>query len=118
MPDALAGDIAGQLVQVQRDFKPLLARHLAVHLNLKVPRSFRIHTVNLSRITQSSKRKKALDLVHPKITGKESPHQTGLGEKSLHRMLNRNGNPTARNLGVISKSIAENPGIESCVKFA
>jgi hypothetical protein len=32
--------------------------------------------------------------------------QADLGEKSLHRMLNRNGNPTARNLGVIVRSIA------------
>ena len=47
------------------------------------------------------------DLVHAKITFKELAHQTGLGEKTLHRMLNRNGNPTARNLGVIVRSIAE-----------
>ena len=39
------------------------------------------------------------DLVHAEITFKELARQTGLGEKTLHRMLNRNGNPTARNLG-------------------
>ncbi len=35
-----------------------------------------------------------------------------LGEKALHRMLNRNGNPTARNLGVIVWSIAEDLGVK------
>jgi hypothetical protein len=44
-------------------------------------------------------------LVHAEITFKELARQTGLGEKTLHRMLNRRGNPTARNLGVIVKSI-------------
>jgi DNA-binding phage protein len=52
------------------------------------------------------------DLVHAQITFKELARQTGLGEKSLHRMLNRNGNPTARNLGVIVKRIAEDLGIK------
>jgi hypothetical protein len=44
--------------------------------------------------------------------------QTGLGEKSLHRMLNRNGNPTARNLGVIVRSIADDLGIKPRVEAA
>jgi DNA-binding phage protein len=52
------------------------------------------------------------DLVHAEITFKELARQTGLGEKTLHRMLNRKGNPTARNLGVIVKSIAEDLGIQ------
>ena len=52
------------------------------------------------------------DLVHAKITFKELARQTGLGEKSLHRMLHRNGNPTARNLGVIVKRIADDLGID------
>ncbi len=50
------------------------------------------------------------DLVNAEISFKELARQTGLGEKSLHRMLNRNGNPTARNLSVIIKSIAEDTG--------
>ena len=58
------------------------------------------------------------DLVNAEISFKELARQTGLGEKSLHRMLNRNGNPTARNLGVIVKSIAEDLGIKPRVKFA
>jgi hypothetical protein len=33
-------------------------------------------------------------------------------------MLNRNGNPTARNLGAIFKSIAEDLGIKPRVEFA
>ncbi len=52
------------------------------------------------------------DLVHAEITFKELARQTGLGEKTLHRMLNRNGNPTARNWGMIVKSIAEDLGIK------
>jgi DNA-binding phage protein len=58
------------------------------------------------------------DLVHAEITFKELARQTGLGEKTLHRMLNRNGNPTARNLGMIVKSIAEDLGIKPRVEFA
>ena len=58
------------------------------------------------------------DLVNAEISFKELARQTGLGEKSLHRMLNRNGNPTARNLGVIVKSIAEDLGIKPRVEFA
>ena len=57
------------------------------------------------------------DLVHAQISFKELARQTGLGEKSLHRMLNRNGNPTARNLGVIVKSIAEDLGIKPRVEL-
>jgi DNA-binding phage protein len=58
------------------------------------------------------------DLVHGEITFKELARQTGLGQKTLHRMLNRNGNPTARNLGRIVKSIAEDLGIRPRVKVA
>ncbi|MGA2557050.1 MAG: transcriptional regulator [Verrucomicrobiota bacterium] len=58
------------------------------------------------------------DLVHAQITFKELARQTGLGEKSLHRMLHRKGNPTARNLGVIVKSIAEDLGIKPRVAVA
>jgi DNA-binding phage protein len=58
------------------------------------------------------------DLVHAEISFKELSRRTGLGEKSLHRMLNRNGNPTARNLGLIVKSIAEDLGIKPRVQFA
>ena len=58
------------------------------------------------------------DLVHAEITFKELARQTGLGEKTLHRMLNRNGNPTARNLGMIVKRIAEDLGIKPRVEVA
>ncbi len=57
------------------------------------------------------------DLVNADISFKELARQTGLGEKSLHRMLSRNGNPTARNLGVIIKSIAEDLGIKPRVEL-
>ena len=52
------------------------------------------------------------DLVHAEITFKELARQTGLGEKTLHRMLHRRGNPTARNFGVIVKCIADDLGIK------
>jgi DNA-binding phage protein len=58
------------------------------------------------------------DLVNAQISFKELARQTGLGEKSLHRMLNRNGNPTARNLGMIVRSIAEDLGIRPRVEVA
>jgi DNA-binding phage protein len=58
------------------------------------------------------------DLVNAQISFKELARQTGLGEKSLHRMLGRNGNPTARNLGVIVRSIAEDLHIKPRVELA
>src|SRR5712691_4037093 len=58
------------------------------------------------------------DLVHAEITFKELARQTGLAEKTLHRMLHRQGNPTARNLGLIIKSIAEDLGIKPRVAVA
>ena len=58
------------------------------------------------------------DLVNAEITFKELARQTGLGEKSLHRMLNRNGNPTARNLGAILRSIAQDLKIKPHVEVA
>ncbi len=58
------------------------------------------------------------DLVHAEITFKELARQTGLGEKTLHRMLGRNGNPTARNLGLIVSSIAADLGVEPRVGVA
>jgi DNA-binding phage protein len=51
------------------------------------------------------------DLVHTGITFKELSKQTGLGEKALHRMLCRRGNPTARNLFTITKVIREDLNI-------
>jgi DNA-binding phage protein len=56
------------------------------------------------------------DLVHAQITFKELARQTGLGEKTLHRMLNRKGNPTARHLGMIVRSIAEDLRVKPRVK--
>jgi len=58
------------------------------------------------------------DLVNAEISFKELARQTGLGEKPLHRMLNRNGNPAARNLSVIVKHIAEDLGIKPRVEVA
>jgi DNA-binding phage protein len=47
------------------------------------------------------------DLVHAGITFKQLASQTGLGEKALHRMLSRNGNPTTRNLFTVTKAIGK-----------
>lgn len=48
------------------------------------------------------------DLVRAEITFKELAQQTGLGEKALHRMLSRRGNPTTRNLFAVTKAIRDN----------
>ena len=58
------------------------------------------------------------DLVHAGITFKELSKQTGLGEKTLHRMLSRRGNPTTRNLFTVTKVICEDLGIAPRFKFA
>jgi len=58
------------------------------------------------------------DLVHANITFKELSRQTGFGEKALHRMLSRHGNPTTRNLFAITKAICGDLGIKSSVMLA
>src|SRR6266446_6841558 len=58
------------------------------------------------------------DLVHAGITFKELARQTGLGEKSLHRMLSRRGNPTTRNLFAVTNVIREELGITPPLKLA
>ena len=58
------------------------------------------------------------DLVHADITFKELSKQTGLGEKTLHRMLSRRGNPTTRNLFAVTKAICDSLGITPQFKFA
>ena len=52
------------------------------------------------------------DLVHAGITFKTLSEQTGFGEKTLHRMLSRRGNPTTRNLFAVTKAICEDLGIK------
>ena len=47
------------------------------------------------------------DLVHAQISFKELAEQTGFDEKSLHRILSRRGNPTARTLGIITRAIRD-----------
>ena len=49
---------------------------------------------------------------------KELARQTGFDEKSLHRMLDRHGNPTARTLASIFHAIREDLGIIPRVTIA
>jgi len=58
------------------------------------------------------------DLVHAEITFKELARQTGFGEKALHRMLSRRGNPTARSLAAIVRAIREDVGFVPRVTVA
>ena len=58
------------------------------------------------------------DLVHAEITFKELARQTGFDEKSLHRMLSRRGNPTARTLAKIVAAIREDLGFVPRVSVA
>ena len=45
------------------------------------------------------------DLIHAEISFRELARQTGLSEKSLHRMLSKRGNPTLKSLGAITLAI-------------
>lgn len=47
------------------------------------------------------------DLVHARITFARLAEETGLGEKSLHRMLGRNGNPNMKSLSGVLRQIKE-----------
>lgn len=58
------------------------------------------------------------DLVHASITFKKLAHETGFGEKTLHRMLSRRGNPTSRNLFAVTKIISEDLGVKAEIKLA
>jgi len=57
------------------------------------------------------------DLVHAEISFKELAQQTGLGEKALHRMLSRRGNPTTQNLFTVTKAICERLAFKPRVAF-
>ncbi len=50
------------------------------------------------------------DLVHASITFKRLAEETGISEKSLHRMLGTNGNPTIQNIGKILQAIQHDLG--------
>ncbi|MCX6996479.1 MAG: transcriptional regulator [Kiritimatiellaeota bacterium] len=58
------------------------------------------------------------DLVHAEITFKELARQTGFGEKALHRMLSRCGNPTAKSLAAILQAIRHDMGFVPRVSIA
>lgn len=58
------------------------------------------------------------DLVHAEITFKELARQTGLDEKSLHRMLSSRGNPTLRSLATIVQAIRQDTGFRPRVTVA
>lgn len=50
------------------------------------------------------------DLIHASITFKRLAVETGVSEKSLHRMLGANGNPTIQNIGKILQAIQQDLG--------
>ena len=55
------------------------------------------------------------DLVHATLTFKVLAKETGISEKSLHRMLGENGNPTAQSMGKILKAISHDLGVHLAV---
>jgi DNA-binding phage protein len=58
------------------------------------------------------------DLIHATITFKTLATETGLNEKSLHRMLGPNGNPTARNMAAILQAVRTVLGFVPQVRIA
>jgi len=58
------------------------------------------------------------DLVHATITFKRLAEETGMNEKSLHRMLGPRGNPTMRNIGLILHAIQKELELVSQVRVA
>jgi DNA-binding phage protein len=51
------------------------------------------------------------DLVNAKISFAKLAEQTGFGEKSLHRMLSRHGNPTTKSLFTVTSVISQDLGL-------
>ena len=58
------------------------------------------------------------DLIHAAISFKRLATETGLNEKSLHRMLGPNGNPTAKNMAAILQAIQNDLGFVPQVTIA
>lgn len=58
------------------------------------------------------------DLVHAAISFKKLAEQTGVNEKSLHRMLSSRGNPTVKNIGLILHAIQEDLGFTPQISIA
>ncbi len=56
------------------------------------------------------------DLVHAHISFKTLSEHTGFGEKALHRMLGKNGNPTLENVTKVMHTIEEDLQLETSVK--
>lgn len=52
------------------------------------------------------------DLVNAKISFSELARETGFGEKSLHRMLSRRGNPTSKSLFIVTNAISQDLGVK------
>ena len=52
------------------------------------------------------------DLVNARVSFSELAKQTGFGEKSLHRMLSRRGNPTSKSLFVVTGAISNVLGVK------
>ena len=55
------------------------------------------------------------DLIHVKITFKRLAELTGLGEKSLHRMLGANGNPRLSSLSAVLAAIEDQLHVQPAV---
>jgi DNA-binding phage protein len=55
------------------------------------------------------------DLVHARVTFKKLSRETGLGEKSLHRILGARGNPTLENLTTILQHVGKALGLRASV---
>ena len=56
------------------------------------------------------------DLVHAHISFKRLAEQTGLDEKTLHRMLSERGNPTTENLVRIIRTIEQDLGLSTSIE--
>jgi DNA-binding phage protein len=58
------------------------------------------------------------DLVNAKVSFGALSKHTGLGEKSLHRMLSRRGNPTTKSLFTVTEAISQDLGVQLRVAVA
>ena len=56
------------------------------------------------------------DLVHAHISFKRLGEQTGLDEKTLHRMLSDRGNPTTENLARLIRTIERDLGLSTTIE--
>lgn len=90
-----------------------------IERDLEFARSLYAEAVNSSLEGETEEGLSILrDLVHAGITFRQLARQTGFGEKALHRMLSRRGNPRSKNIFTFTKITSRQLGFKTQPELA